>query len=58
MTQPHEIVARATVMNGWGEILERQTLPGLANVDDGVWFLCGCSFEKQSVGQNLLTSAN
>lgn len=30
MTQPHEFVARATVMNGWGEILERQTLPGLA----------------------------
>lgn len=31
MTQPHEFVARATVMNGWGGILERQTLPGLAN---------------------------
>lgn len=46
MTQPHEIVARATVMNGWGEILERQTLPGLANVDDGVWFCLGGEIGK------------
>jgi len=35
MTQPHESVARAPVMNGWGEILERQTLPGLAMTEFG-----------------------
>jgi len=35
MTQPHESVARAPVMNGWGEILDRQTLPGLAMTEFG-----------------------
>lgn len=39
MTQPHEFVARATVMNGWrGNPLERQTLPGLVTpLRGGVW---------------------